>query len=215
MTRTVILIIFFLRVQPLLAQSEVIAPHVGDRSIGAWIGYSPISRVEDLDTQKRQLLLIGARAEWVIETAGPLALAATGEVVPVAVVTHTPTYTIHNVTTPNGSALQLKEQTGYKPVFGGGASPFGFKVYLASSPKIRFFGATSVGALWFTRDMPVPDARKFNFSFEYGGGLELLRSFGSAMIVGYKFHHLSNANSAAVNPGLNSNVFYFGLSRAR
>jgi hypothetical protein len=179
------------------------------------MGFSPISHVGDFNTQKRQVLLLGAGAEWVVETFGPLALAATSDVVPLALVTHDPTYITHHITTPLGGGFDIKEPTGEKPVFGAGVTPFGFKLHVRSSRSVRFYAAGAVGALWFTRDMPVPDARRFNVSFEYGGGLEFLHASGSALVLGYKFHHLSNSNSAAANPGLDSNVFFLGFSRAR
>jgi hypothetical protein len=198
-----------------MAAQTPITPQVGDRSLEAWMGFSPTSRVGDLNTRTRQLLLLGVGAEWVVETLGPLALAATSEVVPIALVTHNPTYITRHITIPSGGVFDLKEPTGEKPVFGAGVAPFGFKVSVRSSRTIRFYGAGAVGGLWFTRDMPVPDARRFNVSFEYGAGLEFLHASGGALVLGYKFHHLSNSNSAAANPGLDSNVFYLGMSRAR
>jgi hypothetical protein len=192
-----------------------ITPQLGDRSVDAWMGFSPISHVGDLNTPTRQVLLLGVGAEWVVETLGPVALAATSDVVPLALVTHNPTYITHHITLPLGGTLDVNEPTGEKPVFGAGVTPFGFKLYVRSSRNVRFYGAGAVGGLWFTRDMPVPDARRFNVSFEYGGGLEFLHASGGALVLGYKFHHLSNSNSAAENPGLDSHVFYFGMSRAR
>ncbi len=205
---------FLVCIQPAVAQSSAQVPR-GDRSVGAWIGVSPSSRVGQFARPRRQLVLIGAHAEWVVESWRALALATTTDIFPAAVVTHTPTYIVRQVVTPGGGTFQLKEENGSKPVYGAGAAPFGFKLYLASSPRVRLFGSTAVGGLWFTRDMPIPDARRFNISFEYGGGVAILWADRRAIILGYKFHHLSNANSAAVNPGLDSNVFYLGLSRSR
>lgn len=201
-------------VAPLPGQ-ESSQPRLGDRFIGAWAGVSPNVRGHNFDVPSRQVFLLGLRAEWVVETLGPLALATTADLLPVAVVTRTPTYRVIHITTPLGNDVTIKEQTGSKAVYGAGAVPFGFKLFLRSSHSIRFFANSAVGGLWFTRDMPVPDARKFNISFEYGGGVELTNQGGGALVLGYKFHHLSNANSAAANPGLEGNMFYFGLSHRR
>jgi hypothetical protein len=201
-------------VGPLSGQTTT-TPQLGDRSIGAWVGFSPVSRVGEFDLPKRQLALLGLHAEWVIESLGPVALAATSDIIPVALVTHDPTYVTQHITVEPGVVLDLRQPTGEKPVFGAGVAPFGFKLYLRSGRSVRFYGAGAIGGLWFTREMPVPDARRFNASFEYGAGLEFLRARRNALALGYKFHHLSNANSAAANPGLDSNVFYLGLSRAR
>ena len=150
-----------------------------------------------------------------IEAWRSLSVSATSDLVPLVVITHTPTYTTREVALPGGGTAQVREETGSKPVYGAGATPFGFKIRLGSSPKARLFAATSVGALWFTRNMPIPNAAKFNYSLEYGAGIELGALSKRVMILGYKFHHLSNANKAAVNPGLDSDVIYVGVSHAR
>jgi hypothetical protein len=212
-TRSVTLA-FFVCVPALLAQPSAQLDR-GNRYLGVWAGLSPNSRVGEFAMPHRQLVLIGARAEWVIEASRSVTLAVTSDIVPVAMITRTPTYTTREVVFPGGGTTQLKEQTGNKPVYGAGGMPFGFKLGIGSSPKVRLFGATSVGGLWFTRDVPIPDGRRFNVSFEYGGGIEFGRRNERTIILGYKFHHLSNANTAAVNPGLDSDVIYVGISRPR
>ena len=201
-------------VPALLAQPSAQADRPA-RYVGVWMGLSPNSSVGEFTLPRRQLVLIGARVEWVVEASPLVTLAATSDIVPVAVITHTPTYTMREVVFPGGGTTQLKRQTGNKPVYGAGIMPFGFKLRVGSWPRVRLVGATSVGGLWFTRDVPIPDARRFNFAFEYGGGIEFGRRNGRTLTLAYKFHHLSNANSAAVNPGLDSNVIYFGVSRPR
>ena len=79
----------------------------------------------------------------------------------------------------------------------------------------RVFGGGAVGALWFTRDTPVPDSRRFNLTFEYGGGVELPISETRTVVAGYKFHHFSNAYTAPRNPGVDGNVLYLGVMRRR
>ena len=91
-----------------------------------------------------------------------------------------------------------------------GASPFGLEVAVPVGDRVRVYAATAAGGLLFTRPFPVPEARRVNFTLEYGGGL-LVRSGRDAWIqLGYKYHHLSNAYTAALNPGLDANVFYAG-----
>jgi hypothetical protein len=212
--RTLLLLSSVLSLRPLFAQApnEI---HRGDRSIGAWVGFSPLSRDGFRPTPRRELFTAAARAEWVIETFGPFALATTSDLIPVAVVTRTPTYITRVEVDPEFGEYSYIAETGNKPVFGAGAAPFGLKLYVGSSHNLRFYGAGAIGGLWFTRHMPVPQARRFNILAEAGGGFELMRPSGRAVQLGYKFHHLSNANTAASNPGLDSHVFYLGLSRLR
>jgi opacity protein-like surface antigen len=201
-------------VAPLLAQPTA-QGNQGTKYIGGWVGLSPDSRVGDFTLPHRQLALLGVRAEWVIERIGHFSVAATSDIVPLAMLTHTPTYTTRTIVFPSGGTAQLKEETGNKPVYGTGAMPFGFNLRASTMPRVRLFAATSVGGLWFTRDVPLPDARRFNFAFEYGGGVEFVGNNDRAVVIGYKFHHLSNANSAAINPGLDSDVIYVGMTRRR
>jgi hypothetical protein len=189
----------------------------GDRSAGAWIGLSPSSPVGSSlgTTPDRQLLLGGLRAEWILEASGPLALAATADILPLVLVTHNPTYRDEDVLQPDGSMRRVKTETGRALVYGAGLSPLGLQVYLAQLHGARVFGGGAVGALWFTRDTPVPDLRRFNITFEYGGGVELPISATRTVLAGYKLHHFSNAYSAPRNPGVDGNVLYVGVMRRR
>jgi hypothetical protein len=189
----------------------------GDRSAGAWIGLSLSSPVGTSlgQTPGRQLLLGGLRAEWVLEANGPLALAATADILPLVLVTHNPTYRDEEVLQPDGSLRRVKTETGRALVYGAGLSPFGLQAYLAQVRGARVFGGGAVGALWFTRDTPVPDSRRFNLTFEYGGGVELPISETRTVVAGYKFHHFSNAYTAPRNPGVDGNVLYLGVMRRR
>ncbi len=201
--------------RPLVAQAPADLSR-GDRSIGAWVGFSPVSRTPYTPDEGRKLVVAGLRAEWVLEKLGPVALAATTDLIPFAVVTQTPTYVTREISDEElGIMYKFKQETGSRPVFGAGAVPFGLKLYMGSSAPLRFYAASAIGALWFTRDMPVPDARKFNVMVEGGAGCEIVGRSGRALLLGYKFHHLSNANTAPYNPGLDSHVFYFGLAWTR
>jgi opacity protein-like surface antigen len=160
-------------------------------------------------------LLGGLRAEWVLEANGPLALAATADILPLVLVTHNPTYRDEEVLQPDGSLRRVKTETGRALVYGAGLSPFGLQAYLAQVRGARVFGGGAVGALWFTRDTPVPDSRRFNLTFEYGGGVELPISETRTVVAGYKFHHFSNAYTAPRNPGVDGNVLYLGVMRRR
>lgn len=192
----------------------------GSRFVGAWLGGSPDSPTRGGiggTTPDREFVLAGLRAEWVLDVAGPVALAATADLVPLAVVTRTPTYRPRTVVPPDPRfpTFTYPEQTGARPVYGAGASPFGLALYAPRGGRVRAFAGAAAGGLWFTRNTPVPDARRFNFTAEFGGGIELARASGGALVLAYKRHHLSNAGSAPANPGLDANVVYVGILRRR
>ena len=104
-------------------------------------------------------------------------------------------------------------QFGTGPVAGFALSPVGLEGQFRLTSAWRVCGAGGAGCVWFTRDVPVPGARAFNYTFETGGGLIWQYGHRSSLRAGYKFHHLSNGYSAQQNPGLDGAVFLLGLHR--
>ena len=187
-------------------------------SLGAWAGasfYSPGGDFLGGETN-RDLFLAGVRAEWVFATGRHLALAATVDAIPLAIVTRNPYYTdrvVGSAISRHGERVDILEQTGRGPVYGFGASPLGLELL---GPRIRamrpYLGAAG-GFLWFTRNTPEPEARRLNATFELGAGLRIARGEHRELLVGWKFHHLSNAWTAPYNPGLDGNLVYLGFQR--
>jgi lipid A 3-O-deacylase PagL len=105
--------------------------------------------------------------------------------------------------------------TGRSAVVGAGILPTGFQLYTRSVRPVRFFLGAAGGLLWFTRDTPVPDARRMNFAADAGVGAELLSHDGRVLVVGYKFQHLSNGGTARLNPGFDTHLMYVGVMRRR
>jgi hypothetical protein len=94
-----------------------------------------------------------------------------------------------------------------------GFSPFGLEVAVPIAGRVSAYGTTSGGLLLFTRSFPVRYAQQANFFIEYGGGVMVRTGPSQWIQAGYKFHHLSNAYRAIVNPGLDANVFYVSYWR--
>lgn len=96
--------------------------------------------------------------------------------------------------------------------YGAGLSPIGFQVNFRSHRKAQPFLDTSGGFILFPK--PVPDARgeKFNFTLDFGGGVQIFSGAKHAITLGYRYHHLSNGYRGQINPGFDSNVFYVGFS---
>ena len=188
------------------------------RSLGAWAGasfYSPGGNVLGGETN-RDLFLAGLRAEWMLKAGRHLALAATMDAIPLAVVTRNPYYTdrvVGAAISKRGERVDILEQTGRGPVLGFGASPFGLELLGPRMRTVRPYLAAAAGFLWFTRNTPEPEARRLNATFEAGAGLRVARGEHHTLLLGWKFHHLSNAWTAPYNPGLDGNVVYLGIQR--
>jgi hypothetical protein len=98
--------------------------------------------------------------------------------------------------------------------YAAGLSPFGFDLTLPLTDRVHTYGAAAAGGLIFTRPFPVPEARRLNFTLEYGGGLLVRTGRAQWLRLGYKYHHLSNAYTAQINPGLDAHVLYAGYEWA-
>ena len=101
---------------------------------------------------------------------------------------------------------------GRSTIYGAGLSPLGFKINFGQQSWIKPFVAASVGFLYFEKDTPVPHSSRLNFTPEIGLGVQFFLAPKSAVTLGYKLHHMSNANTGRRNPGMDSHVIYAGYS---
>lgn len=188
----------------------------GDRYLEADVGfswYSPRGGSWGMITNRR-VYLTAVRREWVIEAEGRLAWAYTAEWVPLAVVERTiPQQTLLCYETAEGRVCEVDRSA--RVALGTGLSPFGIKTYLNPSSSTRFFANASAGMVAFTSHVPVHTSRRLNFMLDYGAGVELVGRDGRALTIGYRFHHVSNAGSGRVNPGLDANIVYLGVRKKR
>lgn len=199
-----------------IAQSSVPdSMRAGDRVFGVWAGASVSSVAVFGRITDRRLLLTGLRYERILESSGSAMTAYTFDVHPIAVVTNTPRYAFRTIRAPNGASLVQMVETERSSVVGAGFSPLGLQFYSTRHGNTRLFGGGSAGGIWFNRDIPMEGARRFNFALQLGTGVELTARNGGALVLGYKFHHLSNAGTARINPGMDGHVFYLGLMRRR
>jgi opacity protein-like surface antigen len=64
---------------------------------------------------------------------------------------------------------------------------------------------------------PIPSERgtQFNFVFDVGAGFRIVLTPNLLLSAGYRYHHLSNGFRGQVNPGVDANLLYLGVSFAR
>lgn len=196
---------------PLHAQSDVPAADApGPRwEITPYIGgavNSPSTHFIGV-TPDRNHLFLGIHANVHIVRRERWSVAFAPEVVPLLLVTGTPR--VVQITSEEGTGLFPGDPG---PVAGFAMTPLGLEYQRRLGERWRWFGALGGGVVWFSRDVPIPFARAFNYTFEGGGGLLWRRSPRTAMRFGYKLHHLSNNYSARENPGLDGHVFFVGVS---
>ena len=109
------------------------------------------------------------------------------------------------------ATLQFRPE---RTVYAGGAEPIGLQMNFRNHRKIQPFMNATGGFLYFTRQVPVTDSSQYNFTFSFGGGVEIFYNRRS-LILGYSYHHISNGYTAKYNPGLDSHKLSIGLSFKR
>jgi hypothetical protein len=96
---------------------------------------------------------------------------------------------------------------GRRWTYGAGLSPIGFKLNFLPRRRIQPVLTGLGGLMISTQQIPVSDASRFNFTFEFGGGLEFYRSTTRSIRVEWRYHHISNDFTGNQNPGIDSGLF--------
>jgi hypothetical protein len=88
--------------------------------------------------------------------------------------------------------------------YSGGASPFGIQINGWKHSRIQPEFMASGGFLLSPRDIPVEKSSSFNFVMQFGGGIEWYQTGTRSWLLECRFHHFSNHNLGAYNPGVDS-----------
>lgn len=101
-----------------------------------------------------------------------------------------------------------------QPAYGVGITPIAFRWNFETERRWQPFAELAGGIVRTDRQVP-EGTKRFNFTAQAGIGVRVHVSRGHAVLLGYRFHHLSNGQRAESNPGVNSNLFYAGISFLR
>jgi len=96
--------------------------------------------------------------------------------------------------------------------YAGGINPLGIKLNFWPRHRIQPVFSSTAGFLVSSRDIPVDHSSNFNFSFDFGAGIEWFQSPGRSVRLDYRLHHISNAGSGTRNPGIDSGLFQLTYS---
>jgi hypothetical protein len=214
--RLTLLLAAALAVVPAIADAQDAAGPIPRRlrpwTISPYLGisrHSPVGHRWGM-TPDRHHLIVGLHATFPILQGHRWTLAYAPEAIPLIVVSNNPNY--QALPHPNGGTVTIEH--GRSNVAGAGIAPVALELEFDASRRVGIYAGGTMGGLWFTRRVPDVDARSFNFTFDFGGGVRLQMSDRTWLRMGYKFHHLSNANTAPSNPGVDAMVFLLGLERS-
>lgn len=102
-----------------------------------------------------------------------------------------------------------------RSITGGGVAPVGIQLEVPRFWRLQPVFHSTGGFLYFKDRVLSPRASQFNFTIDLGSDLRFITSRHSALTVGYMYHHLSNANIANSNPGVDSQMVIFGVELFR
>lgn len=95
---------------------------------------------------------------------------------------------------------------------GFGFSPIGFLFMQENFSFFTPYLKTSGGVILMEDKFPTNRSRRLNFTFDITAGGNLNITSFLALSFGYKFHHISNAETGSENPGLDSNILFLKLT---
>jgi hypothetical protein len=87
-----------------------------------------------------------------------------------------------------------------------GLSPAGIRVNLMPGKRLQLTFSSFAGYMFASQEVPVPNAGSFNFTFEFGGGLEWYRTGTQSMRLEYQVQHYSDKQTSVANPGVDSGL---------
>lgn len=162
----------------------------------ALIGRTPDARFGNIGVRYGRSLLVSKTVafEWTIDA------------VPLAVLSNRQSVTVSD---QRGVLISAKAR---KSVYGWGVAPIGFKFNFRHNHRLQPFGQGTGGFLYFNEAVPQSDAARFNFTFDFAGGVQVVNIKRRAFAIGYKFQHISNGNRAPNNPGVDVQMIYAGFS---
>jgi hypothetical protein len=184
-----------------------------ENEFGAWGAYSLNSPDVYGSRGHQQFGVLAFRYGRTLVSSRSFAIEYTFDVAPVEIA-HQYKY-VSCVIESGGMASLSYCPNGHETVYGGGVSPFGWKLNLFPRRQWQLIGALSGGFIASLRPIPmdIPKATAFNFTFDFQVGVERFNSARTrAWTFAYKLQHISNASRSVVNPGVDLNMFSVGYS---
>jgi hypothetical protein len=186
------------------ASSEGI--HKGWNEFGVWGGISFHSPTLIGKTPDARFGNIGLRYGRVLAASKTVAFEWTIDAVPVSILS---TKRITSVQIVPGGFTFTEAR---KSVYGWGIAPIGLKFNFRRNRRVQPFAHATGGFLYFSEDVPVAGGARFNFTFDFSGGVQIVNSNRRAFTIGYKYEHISNGFRSSINPGVDVQMVYVGFS---
>ena len=97
--------------------------------------------------------------------------------------------------------------------YGFGISPVGYEFLKPVSEQAYFNMGITSGIMYMSEYFPTSKARRLNYSFDLSLSFQHFISQKTSISLGYRFHHISNAQTGTHNPGVDSNFLFFTIKK--
>ncbi len=163
-------------------------------------GYSPVSATLIGTTTDRRFFMAGFGYSYRCWDLSGVSISYSGELMPAAVLLQPGQY--------------LPQFVAAHAVYGFAITPLGFTADFGRRHRVYLLLQTNEGIIASSEPIPinVTGATGLNFLIDVGGGVRIKTGPRRTISLGYKFLHISNGFTSAVNPGVDNNVFYTGFS---
>jgi hypothetical protein len=96
---------------------------------------------------------------------------------------------------------------GRRWTFAQGLSPVGTRINLLPHRRLQPTASLLAGYMLSAKKIPLESAGSFNFTFEFGAGLEYFQTQSRSVRLEYNVQHFSNAYTAQTNYGVDTGLF--------
>ena len=195
--------------------------HTGANEYQVWAGYSPDSITWIGKSEARRLFMAGGGWRRVLLANNSVAWKFTMDAVPIALISQPTLFGSEIVQDPQKQIAACKAAGvtcafGRRTTYGVGFAPIGFEFNFRRKSRVQVVTGINAGLLRFSREVPIPSSASINFTFGLGAGVQIFTSESRSVTIGYRYHHISNADSGTpFNPGIDSNFIYVGYSLHR
>ena len=185
----------------------------GTKELNVEVGFAPTRPTNfnerEFDTAGRKFALLSVRWGRIIGTPKNITYEYQIEVAPVALaikneVANPAFQTV--AATPN-VAPTVRETT-----YGFAVSPIGFRFLFRPDKRLKPFVGLHAGFIFFRKPVPLPQSLSYDFTGDFGGGIQYQFEKNKAVSFGYRYYHISNMNIGTINPGYKAQIFYIGYS---
>lgn len=185
----------------------------GAKELNVELGIAPTHPTNfngrEFDTAGRKFALLSLRWGRVIGTAKRVTYEYQIEVAPIALAFRNE---VVNPAFQTATATPNEPPTVRQTTYGFAVSPVGFRFLFLPQKRLKPFVALHAGFIFFRQPVPVPDSLSYDFTGDFGGGVQYQIKKNRAVNFGWRYYHISNMNIGKINPGYNAQVFYAGYS---